>query len=94
MSIIKIPKDEMLDILEDNVSGCSLIEDKIIGKNRWTIVYRIIFLYKNGKYYSTTYRVGATEYQDESPWEYENEVECIEVKPIEKTITVYENIIS
>ena len=28
----------------------------------------------------TTYSEGATEYQDERPWEYEDEVKCTEVE--------------
>lgn len=42
-------------------------------------MHEIVFK-DNGKFYSTTYSVGATEMQDESPWEYEREVECIEVE--------------
>lgn len=34
----------------------------------------------NGKFYQTTYSEGATEMQDERPWEYEDEVECEEVE--------------
>ena len=33
-----------------------------------------------GKFYMTTYSVGATEMQWEKPWEYEEEVECTEVE--------------
>lgn len=34
----------------------------------------------NGKFYQTTYSEGATEMQYESPWEYDDEVECTEVE--------------
>lgn len=43
----------------------------------------------NGKTYKTYYSVGATEYQDESPWEYEEGVECIEVILIDRVVQDY-----
>lgn len=55
------------------------IEDNIIDNSRWSIVHEIIFEH-DGKFYQTYYSVGATECQDESPWEYEDEVECTEVE--------------
>ena len=58
---------------------CKLIEDDIIDTTRWSIVHEIVFEDK-GKFYMTTYSEGATEYQDERPWEYENEVKCTEVE--------------
>lgn len=65
------------------------LERKIIGTGRWSIHYEIIFKY-NDKFYRTTYQEGATEQQDESPWEYEPEVECTEVKQVEKLVKVWE----
>lgn len=58
---------------------CKLIEDDIIDTTRWSIVHEIVFE-DNGKFYMTTYSEGATEYQDERPWEYEDEVKCTEVE--------------
>ena len=58
---------------------CKLIEDKVIDNTRWSVVHEIVFKDK-GKFYQTTYSEGATEYQDEKPWEYEDEVKCIEVE--------------
>jgi hypothetical protein len=54
------------------------VEDKVIDNSRWSICHELIFAY-DGKYYQTYYSVGSTECQDERPWEYEDEVECIEV---------------
>lgn len=65
---------------EDNV-----IYDKIIDTTRWSIVHKIVFE-DNGKFYQTTYMEGATEMQDERPWEYEDEIECVEVELREVTI--------
>lgn len=57
----------------------NIVVDKIIDATRWSIVHEIVFE-DNGKFYQTTYSEGATEMQLESPWEYENEVECTEVE--------------
>ncbi len=68
-----------------------VIEDKIVDNTRWSIVHDLVFKFE-GKFYTTNYSRGATEQQDERPWEYEEEVVCQEVRPVEKTIIVYENI--
>lgn len=57
----------------------SAIQEKIIDTSRWSNEYEIIFEH-DGKYYRTYYSSGATEMQDESPWENEEEVECTEVE--------------
>lgn len=68
------------------------MKEEIIDNSRWSIIKLRIFEFE-GKFYETIYSVGATEQQDESPYEYdEDEIECPEVKPVEKTITVYEKI--
>ena len=56
------------------------IEDIIIDNTRWTAIRRIVFQDKDGKYYQTTYSIGSTEMQCESPWEYEETIECLEVE--------------
>lgn len=55
------------------------IEEELIDNSRWSLDYRIVFE-DNGKFYETYYSVGATECQEERPWEYEDEVECTEVE--------------
>ncbi len=55
-------------------------EDHVVDNSRWSINHEIVFKDKDGKYYSTAYSVGATECQDEGPWEYEDQVECTEVE--------------
>ncbi|ATO52133.1 hypothetical protein BrL25_19035 [Brevibacillus laterosporus DSM 25] len=67
-----------------------MILDQIVDQSRWSIHHDIIFKWIDGKYYSTGYSVGATECQDERPWEYENEVECTEVHQVEKMVKVWE----
>lgn len=57
----------------------SALEDDIIDTSRWSINHEIIFE-DNGKYWKTWYSVGATEEQEERPWDYEDEVKCTEVE--------------
>jgi hypothetical protein len=54
------------------------VEDKVIDNSRWSIDHELVFKY-NDKFYQTYYSVGATECQDEHPWEYDDEVNCTEV---------------
>ncbi len=57
----------------------SALEDKVIDSSRWSINHEIIFE-NDGKYWKTCYSVGATECQDERPWDDIDEVECTEVE--------------
>lgn len=66
------------------------IQKTIIDHSRWSVLYERVFEYV-GKLYCTHYSVGATEQQDEGPYEYEpDEIECQEVKPVEKLVIIYE----
>lgn len=70
------------DYLKDELDlpySSNAIVDRIIDTTRWSIVHEIVFE-DNCKFYQTTYSEGATEIQDESPWEYDDEVECTEVE--------------
>jgi hypothetical protein len=62
------------------------IEDTIIDTRRWSIDHEIIFKYED-KYYQTTYSIGATEGQEEAPFEYDpDEIECLEVEQKEVVV--------
>ena len=61
------------------------ILNEVTELTRWSVHHKIIFAYQ-GKFYQTYYSEGATEMQDESPWEYEDEVECHEVELKEVTV--------
>lgn len=73
---IKLKSDYMKNELDLPYSA---ILDEITDTSRWSIHHRIIFAYQE-KFWETYYSEGATEMQDESPWEYEDEVECSEVE--------------
>ena len=82
---MKFKKEFLIDELDLPYSA---IEDKVIDNSRWSIQHEIIFEYE-GKNYRTYYQVGATESQDERPWEYDDEVECTEVVQQEVTIMAW-----
>jgi hypothetical protein len=56
----------------------ALVND-ITDTSRWSIHHKIVFEHE-GKFYQTHYSEGATEQQDERPWEYEEEIDCVEVE--------------
>lgn len=79
-------KEKLLDILwgpKENI-----MENKIYDQSRWSVYHNMVFKF-DGKFYQTSYSVGATENQDEGPWEYEKEVECVEVAPKEVMVVKY-----
>lgn len=89
MVVLKIELLDLLDCNENN--GMKLIENVFTGKSRWQDHYRMVFSFKD-KFYATRYSKGSTENQDCRPFELEGDaIECVEVKPVNKTITVYES---
>ena len=79
---MKFKKDFLVDEMD---LPWSAIENKVIETSRWSIYHKIIFEHE-GKFYQTYYSVGATECQDETPWEDEDEVDCEEV--VQKEVLV------
>ena len=62
-------------------------EDEPIDSRRWSITHRIVFSLPgqdDGTAWQTTYSVGATECQEESPWEYNDKVTCrlVRLQPV------------
>ncbi len=89
MTQIKFTKTFLMDELglpydNDDI----IIKDKIIDTSRWSEIHELIFKH-DGKFYSTSYSQGLTEQQCEQAWEFDNEIKCQEVFPVEKTVTVY-----
>jgi len=73
----KFSKDYLVNELD--LPYGRVITDKIVDTSRWSIIHEIVFE-DNGKFYQTTYSEGATECQDERPWEYKDEIDCYEVE--------------
>lgn len=87
MAVKTFKRELLLEILDAGTDG-ALLFDTIIGTTRWALQHAIIF-HHEGKFWKTTYQVGATERQDESPWEYVPDVTCVEVEPFEKVVVDY-----
>jgi hypothetical protein len=83
-------KEALFEVL-DGSDEYKEISNKIIDHSRWSVIHELIFqVVSTGKYYRTDYSVGATESQDETPWQYDgDEIECDEVVPVEKTVITY-----
>jgi hypothetical protein len=86
MNKIKFSKEFLKNELDLPYSA---LEDNITDTSRWSIHHTIIFEHE-GKYYKTYYSEGATEMQDERPWEYDDEIECTEVHQVDKVVKVWE----
>lgn len=86
-----ILKDLAHSVVGETVSGYTVVENELCDSSRWSLHYEMVFKNESdGKFYGTGYSSGATESQDESPYEYdEDEIECEEVFPQQVTVTKY-----
>ena len=91
MTKIKFKKDFLINDLDLPYNDDIIQEDNIIETSRWSEIHEIVFAYNN-KYYKTEYSQGLTEMQDESPWEYEEEVVCVEVELKEVLVKQWINV--
>jgi len=85
------PKEQLKELLWGEVVGLEVIENEITDTSRWSIHYYLVFQELNsGKIYGTTYSRGATESQDEQPFEYAaDEITCTELEAVEVIKTEY-----
>jgi hypothetical protein len=87
---LTLTSEQGRDIVDGSDSNFVTIEDKIVATKRWSIVYEIVVQRKtDGKYFKDGYRRGATESQDEHPYEW-SEPNFTEVFPVTKTYIDYE----
>lgn len=85
-------KAELQELLDGETEALEVVTDTITGKSRWSIHHALVFREKaTGRCFRVGYSEGATEQQDESPFEHEaDEIKAVEVRAVEKTVTVYE----
>ncbi len=79
---MKLTAEEARDIVFDDSDDWFYINgtEKIIGRSRWRIEKEGVFMHRpSKKYYLFDWQVGATEMQDEQPYEYVDYVEPTEV---------------
>jgi len=62
-----------------------MVRSELVDTSRWSNIHEVVYKdLDSGKFYSSTYSVGATECQDESPYENDgDEIEFTEVVPKE-----------
>jgi hypothetical protein len=89
---MKFRKEFMQDMVWEDNPDTTVIEDTIEDTSRWSEHHRVIFEYE-GKFYSSYYSKGLTEYQDESPYENDSdEIECAEVHQVEEMVKVWRRV--
>lgn len=86
-------KEDLVDLAYGGApDGFEIISNTISDTTRWSVLHELIFSF-GGEFFRTRYNVGATEQQDEQPFEDEGEtVECRQVTPEETTITIYKDL--
>lgn len=77
---MKFKKEVLQAIIYDDCINADKVGDTIQTSTRWSILHTMIFKYKD-KFYMADYSVGATELQEERPYEYAaDKIECPEVE--------------
>jgi hypothetical protein len=89
-------RDELVELgLPDECEGGRVLSDRIVGTTRWAIVHEVVWRMDDqpeGMAYMAQYRVGATEKQEERPWENKAKVTATEVREVERVVKVWEPI--
>jgi hypothetical protein len=81
MNVIQVPVEEAREMVYGDSAIGTIVESRITGTSRWSVHHEAIIRYK-GKDWKVTYSVGATEAQDERPFEYDNTAEFVEVRAV------------
>lgn len=93
MKKVSFPTDLLKELasleVDEEEQGYTVVQNQMYDTSRWSIHYQLIFE-KDGRFFKAFYSCGATEQQDESPFEYSGkEYDCLEVVPFIKTVTDY-----
>ena len=87
---LNLTKREARDILDEGPTNYTIVQDHPVSHGRWDVMHELVIRrISDGRYFKDIYYVGATESQDESPWEY-TKPNFVEVFPVEKMVVVYE----
>ena len=74
---MQLTKEEARELIWGDLEDWEEVEREICDTSRWSILYEGIFKH-DGRHYSMCWSEGATEQQDERPFEYD-EPELVEV---------------
>lgn len=76
--------EEARDVVYDDHDDWEKVYKKIDGHSRWAVQYEGVYLHKPTKeHYCFCWQKGATESQDEQPFEYETQYSPTKVREIE-----------
>jgi hypothetical protein len=90
---MKLSKEEACEIINDDHEEWDTIKIQTNGNSRWSIRKSGIFKHlPTGKFYELEWSQGATEHQDERPFQY-SDPDPIEVHQVERVMIVYEKVI-
>ena len=84
---MKLSAEVAREIVYDDHEDWQEVTKSMTDHTRWSVYYTGVFLHTpSGKHYWLHWSVGATEQQDERPFEYDKETEAIEVRQVEKVV--------
>lgn len=77
---MKLTGQEAQDVVYEDHEDWQVVETETVGNSRWSVHKESICIHvPTGEHYLFSYSVGATEYQEEHPFEYEKEVTPVKV---------------
>jgi hypothetical protein len=81
---MEISKQEAQDLVfEGSGDTYEVLKTQLRDTSRWSTNKTVIFRRKaDGVLFGADFSVGATEYQDEQPFQYEDPVKCYEVEEV------------
>ena len=89
--VLEFTPKEGRNIIWSDTDKFKTIQMEIVDTGRWSVHKEaIVQRLSDGKFFKTNFSEGATESQDERPFEYDSKATFTEVVPVEKTIVVYE----
>ena len=82
--MIEISKETAQELVWEGSSGGFTVVKKVItGHSRWSILNMLVFRRDDdGQLFGADYSTGATEYQDEEPFQYQDPVKCFDVEEV------------
>lgn len=87
---LKLTAAQGREIIWGDYPDFKVIQDKIVDNRRWSIDHHIVVQrISDGKYFADCYSRGATESQEESPYEY-SEPDFVEVFPVKVEVIDYQ----
>lgn len=92
--LFKTTPEEAREIVYSDHEDWEEVTKEIEDTSRWSIFYTGVFKHKpSDKLFEVDWSVGATEMQDESPFEYANEVSFYQVEPKEVKVIKYVRVV-